>query len=411
MLRNIMTDNLLALLCLVDGLGLPYRKPAPLVRTQGLDWTYQPDPKLYDKLRGIKKHHDDYFQGRRDKSTIPLYLFLGGAGTGKSRNAQEFHRSAALCLTEKEDRELRKSVEEAWVFHVSLEDDLSLLAEKETDPIEAIGSRMLLQLLPDKGLRDVIQGYKEPHPMDVLKLVAKKSDVDLRSATVMLVVEGLRTFMTNSANGCKNDSAFYRALTNIVNLAFGDVFLMACCTATVICPIDRASPFVSHRYRVVLPVASLKPPRSFLNGLSKPVFDENDHVIKVLVDDCGGHGRALECLQQVVEEAGEDFNVDSLMNSLYSRLQDLYPEAMSMAPNTIQAMAQAILTRARLRPDEPLPGTTELPGDLTIPGLVRYEQSGGLGSGGYLVAPYIWVWLFSYQPRTDVDPPLQGWRF
>ncbi|KAF8910684.1 hypothetical protein BGZ58_005906, partial [Dissophora ornata] len=217
---------------------------------------------------------------RRDKSTIPLYLFLCGAGTGKSRNAQEFQHSAASCLTDEEDRELRGRIAHAWVFHVSLENGASPL-ETEVDPIKAIGYRMLLQLLPEKRLRDVLEDYETVHPMHVLDLVAKGASRDLRSATVILVVDGLQSFMTDSKDGHNKDSAFYRALTNIGDLAFEDVFLMACCTATVTTPVDKALAF-THRKRVVLPVASLEPPRTYQDGSSVPVFDETDHIIKVL---------------------------------------------------------------------------------------------------------------------------------
>ncbi|KAG0271060.1 hypothetical protein BGZ95_001193, partial [Linnemannia exigua] len=387
---------------------LPFRRPQPLFRTTGLNWTYQPDSKLYDNLRhSIRDHHHNFFKGLRDKSTIPLYLFLSGAGTGKSRNAQEFHQSAVSCLTE-EDRELRNRIEHAWVFHVSLENGTSPLFQ-EVDPIEAVGNRMLLQLLPDKSLDDVVGVYESARPMQVLGLVARGTGQDLKSATVVLVVDGLQSFMSTPSDGDDRESIFYRALTNIGDLAIRDVFLMACCTATVSSPVDKALAS-THRNRVVLPVASLEPPRITRNGLSTPVFDEDDHIIKVLVDDCGGHGRALESLQIAVEESGQDFNVELLMNNLHRKLQNLYSEALLVQSSTIQAMARAILTRAYLDPDKPLPGTAKLPGELAIPGLIRYVQPNGLGAGGYLVAPYIWVWLFSYQPREGADPLLNNWR-
>ncbi|KAF9580471.1 hypothetical protein BGW38_002878 [Lunasporangiospora selenospora] len=389
--------------------SLPYRKAQPLLRTAGLQWVYQPDPELYDILRRtMKDHHNDFFSGLRDKSTIPLYLFLSGAGTGKSRNAQEFHQSALACLNE-EDQALRNRIMNAWVFHVSLENGASLLV-KEVDPMEAIANRMLLQLLPDKRLRDVVAAYEDVHPMTVLGLVAKGANQDLRSATVILVVDGLQTFMTGPSNGNNKDSAFYKALTNIGDLAFEDVFLMACCTATVTSPVDKALA-LTHRMRVVLPIASLEPPCISQGGQYIPVFDEEDHIIKVLVSDCGGHGRALESLQRACEKAGKDFNVESLMNGLHLELRNLYSEALLLPPSTAHAMARAILTRTPLYPDKPVPRTTKLPGELAIPGLIRYEQPDGLCSGGYLTAPYIWVWLLSYQPKNGADPLLRNWRF
>ncbi|KAK3810919.1 MAG: hypothetical protein J3Q66DRAFT_404319 [Benniella sp.] len=384
-------------------------EPGPLLRTMGLDWTYQPDPKLYETLRvAIKDHYRDFFQGLRDKSTIPLYLFLCGAGTGKSRNAQELHRSAVSCLTDK-DHELRSRIEQAWVFHISLENGTSPLG-MEKDPMEAIGSRMLLQLLPDMRLRDVMEAYIGLHPMHVLDLVARGAGRDLRSATVFLVIDGLQSFMTDPNDGSNKNSDFYNALTNIADLATEDVFLLACCTATVTSPVDRALAF-THRKRVVLPVASLESPCIFQDGLSVPVFEEDDHIIKVLVSDCGGHGRALECLQQALNDAGSDYDVDSLMNQLHTRIRDLYSEAIAIPPSTAEAIGRAILTRTRLNPEIVLPGTNKTPGELAIPGLVRYEQPDGLGSGGYLMAPYIWIWFLSYQPNERADPLLKNWGF
>ncbi|KAI1302690.1 hypothetical protein EDD11_005566 [Mortierella claussenii] len=389
---------------------LPYQPPGPLLRTTGVNWMYQPDPKLYDTLRhAIKDHYFDFVQGLRDKATIPLYLFLCGAGTGKSRNAQEFYKSATSCLAEEGDQELRNRIRHAWVFHVSLENGTSPVGT-EGHPINAIANRMLAQLLPDKRLYSIMQDYENLHPMDVLELVARNTGQDLRTATVILVVDGLQSFMKEPDDGNNKESAFYSALTNIGDLALQDVFLIACCTATVTSPVDKALAS-THRKRVMLPIASLEPPRTSQDGLPMPVFDEDDHIIKVLVGDCGGHGRALESLQLAIRAQGEDYNVDSLMNSLHLKLQDLYSEAISIPSSTVQAMARAILTRARLEPDKPLPGTGKLPGELAIPGLVRYQQPDGLGTGGYLVAPYIWVWLFSYQPKEGADPLLMNWRF
>ncbi|KAG0372990.1 hypothetical protein BGX24_012316 [Mortierella sp. AD032] len=123
--------------------GLPYQRPAPLVETTGSTWTYQPDPTLYDTLRSEIKDHYHYFtKGMIDQTYMLLYLFLCGAGTGKSRNAQELHQSAVSCLTE-DDQELRNRIAQAWVFHVSFENGTRPL-KQEVDPIYAIGARMLL---------------------------------------------------------------------------------------------------------------------------------------------------------------------------------------------------------------------------------------------------------------------------
>ncbi|KAG0200571.1 hypothetical protein BGX31_004021, partial [Mortierella sp. GBA43] len=188
-------------------------------------------------------------------------------------------------------------------------------------------------------------------------LVVKHTGQNMKSATVVLVVDGLQTYMRDADDGQNKDSAFYRALTNIGDLAFQNMFLIACCTAMVTVPVDKVLAF-THRKRVVLPVASLESPRIFQNGLSVPVFDENDHIVKVLVSDCGDHGRALECLQKALDDVGSDYNVNLLMDQLHGEIRDLYSEAISIDASTAEAMGRAILTRTHLLPDITLPERT-----------------------------------------------------
>ncbi|KAF9426422.1 hypothetical protein BGZ76_002768, partial [Entomortierella beljakovae] len=389
-----------------------YLQPRPLLRTLGADWVYQPDPSLYKKLGDeIRDHYSNFCLGKRDKTTTPLYLFLRGAGTGKSRNAQELHKSMIQSLSdEKNDTKLKQKIENAWVFHVSLENVTSLMYDER--PLDAIGCRMLLQLLPGKELTDIFRNYLSPTPVDVLRLLALNSGQDLESATVVLVVDGLQSFMTHTNDGLNKESRFYSALTNIGDLAFGNSFITVCCTATVSTPVDQFL-VSSHRKRVVLPVASLEPPSTQINGITTPVFNESDHIIKVLVNDCGGHRRALESLQEAIAiEAGDgSYNVESLMNRLYSKLRDRYSEAIAITSRTAEAIARATLTRTLLQPDSVLPGTNKTPDTLAIPGLVTFEQPNGMGAEGYLTAPYIWIWLLSYQPKEGSDPLLKSWRF
>lgn len=81
----------------------------------------------------------------------------------------------------------------------------------------------------------------------------------------------LQSNMENPNDDQKKDSAFYQALTNIGDLAFRDVFLIACCTATVTSPVDQVLAS-THGKRVTLPVASLEPPYNDSDGSSLPVF-------------------------------------------------------------------------------------------------------------------------------------------
>ncbi|KAG0095727.1 hypothetical protein BGZ93_005517 [Podila epicladia] len=259
---------------------------------------------------------------------------------------------------------------------------------------------MFLQLLPEKQLCEVLEDYKEPRPMHILGLVARDFDQDSKSATVILVIDGLLSFLTDPKDGHNKDSAFYRAQTGIGDLVLGEVYLKACCAATATFLAEKVLAF-THQNRVVLPVASLKSLHIEKDGLSMAVFGEQDHIIKVLVSNYGDHGRVLECLYQIVEARDKD-NVKLLMNGPYLKLQGYFSETFLITSSTAQATARAILTQAQLHPNKPLAGMDKLPGQLAVPGLIQYEQKKGLGTEGYLIAPYIWVWSMMAQIFSSI---------
>lgn len=78
---------------------LPYRPPHPDVGSPGRAWDYQVSSDLIDTLRTqVQCHFTNYTSQHIEKTTIPLYLSLSGAGTGKSKNAAELHQTAYKCF-------------------------------------------------------------------------------------------------------------------------------------------------------------------------------------------------------------------------------------------------------------------------------------------------------------------------
>ncbi|KAF9409162.1 hypothetical protein BGZ76_005728, partial [Entomortierella beljakovae] len=187
--------------------GLEIKPPKPLLGTSGASWEYQASGALLRTMKDeIEAHFASFKAGHIDKSTMPMYLFLSGSGTGKSRNASEFHNAAIQCIGHTND-ELRRRLETAWVFHVSLENGFSL-QPLENDPLKAIGSRMLYQLLSDNGmeLEQVLRDYFAPDPIDVLNLVARFHHEDLCNSTVILVIDGLQELMVDYQDALRPDS-------------------------------------------------------------------------------------------------------------------------------------------------------------------------------------------------------------
>ncbi|CAG8719097.1 11308_t:CDS:2, partial [Acaulospora colombiana] len=358
---------------------LPYVKPQPLLYTSGANWEYQPDPSLEQILRReLKNHYENFILGRFDKLNLPLYLFLSGAGTGKSRNANEFHQTAITCLSAQEDEELLTRIKEAWVFHVTYENGFDL-REDESRPYHAIGTRMLFQLLREKmTLNKIIETYEPPDPLDVVTLIAKHYNQDL-----------------------KNVSHF--------DLAFSGTFVIPVCTSTITGPIDAVLRY-SQRKRIYLPVTSLQPPSYRQVDGSVPVF-KDDEITNILVEDCGGHGRALEVLNDCL--AGRDVeecNVNTLMNDLRSELTEKYRDAIFHSAEDARPIARATLTRRILNRYKPVPKTDKTPDEYAGGGLIRFEQIEN-SSKGYLVAPYIWLWIFVEISQQLGDPILRDWEF
>ena len=162
-------------------------------------WEYQRSECLDKMLKeAIRCHYQNFKDGIIDKSCMLMYLFLSGAGTGKSRSAAEFARTAVNGLDDGEDEELRERLRNAWVFHTTFENGTSL-RQHEQEGFHAVGIRMLYQLLREDFGAIMIK-YRAPDPEVVSKLVAKGANKVLKDVTVILVVDGLQALEVDGHN-------------------------------------------------------------------------------------------------------------------------------------------------------------------------------------------------------------------
>ncbi|CAG8456509.1 1378_t:CDS:10 [Funneliformis caledonium] len=287
--------------------GLQFIQPKPLLCCTGSEWTYQPAKTLYEELRyELKEHYQNFLQENFDKTYIRYtYSF------------PEFHRTAIACLSEDEDLNLRKNIENAFVFSNRARTD-----------------RMLKQLLPDQDLDLIISNYEAPLTWEVFELV---SNTKINDKT----------------------SEFFKTLTNIHDLALRGTFVIPLCTATVSDPVESVLK-ITHR--------------------------KHDHIIKMLVNDCGGHGRALEVLQEILKDRDiQNVNINDVMNDLRIRLRDRYCEALMLSPSEARTIARATLTRHLLKFNKHVPGTKNV---------------------GYFDLPYIWIWILT-NSSDGKDPVLR----
>ncbi|KAF8455009.1 hypothetical protein BGX38DRAFT_1267617 [Terfezia claveryi] len=186
-----------------------------------------------------------------------MYSFVSAVGTGKSRNAQEFQNTCIEALKAYEPPfaecpGFQKRLQEARVFHIVLENGTSYTKLEGQNPDEILGARILLQV---KGLDSLRAVYKKeiPPTIDILKAIARSDGKDFKEEwAAILLVDGLQHLLDRDVS-------------------------------------ELYSPYVVLRTET--------------DETRVPVFNEESEIIKLLVSDCGGHGRPLETLYTVLVEA------------------------------------------------------------------------------------------------------------
>ena len=408
--------------------------PDSLVGTSGKDWTFQPHPDLYEILgSNVLEHYGYYKSNNIDKTYIPSYFYLGGAGTGKSRHASEFASSVQEAITLHTQHplypELAQRLTKSYVFHVSLENGTSLGPEEKSNMWNAIGVRMLHQLLG--GRLAYIKRQYAADPGDIFELVAAAANVNLyNDVTGILVVDGIQGALSGYDDGKNKNSPFYELLKQIAGLSLmkrhssetkGGIaraapFIMTCITGTCFGPVEG---FLadSHRNRVYLPLNRLTAP-TWKNDDS-PVIN-NSPASRLLVNDVGGHARAIEIIADELAKHQNDLepNIAELANALFNRLINRYKEAVLVLRDDIFPIVQCILSRQKICLHKEIPGSNLRWEDVTASGLIWFESDRAdydYDLQGYLVAPYIWLWMLARMPPTKDTERLckflRNWQF
>jgi len=161
-----------------------YKPPPSLVKSSSGNWVFQPHPDLYKTLAPhVLEQYAAYKSNTNDKSNTPMYFYLGGgAGTGKSRHGSEFASSVQEAIAPyTQHHELAQRLKTAFAFHTSFENGTSLVPEEKSGLYNAVGVRMLTQLLEGMSLDNIRNNYVAK-PSDVFRLVAKVEKVDLYDA-------------------------------------------------------------------------------------------------------------------------------------------------------------------------------------------------------------------------------------
>jgi hypothetical protein len=199
---------------------LEYCVPQPLLKGSGSSWDFQASEALKNELKDAIHDHFRYWKaGQLDKSKIPQYYILAGAGEGKSRTAQELQNLLIECTND--NVVLQDQLRSALVFNLSFENGTKLLQGIEKISSHAIGNRMLFQLL--KKHNETWDDFSNQYivtPTDVLHRVAKHRNQELKDLNVIIILDGIQEAMNDSGDGKDKDFFFTIASTHLVFFHF-----------------------------------------------------------------------------------------------------------------------------------------------------------------------------------------------
>eukprot|EP00128_Syssomonas_multiformis_P011278 Colp12_sorted_trinity150504_noHs@15662 len=365
----------------------------PLLTTYGIQWDFQANASLERIGMFVEANYIAWKNCIRDKTAHTLFSIASGAGTGKSRLLTEFPH---LVKSQVKHEELSKRLEASVVFSISFENGTYLVNEEVVDAEIALGTRMAHQLI-SCGNPEYYKHTFDHHkmnPQEVLSQLAKQRSCEPRDLTVIIVIDGVQKF-TDKAGKLSTD--IYEVLASLLNVTSAMPFVIACVAATLQEP---SNTFFrnSQQKRYDLLVTPLEPPKR--NNVD--VFDMGDVRQRMLLDDMGGHGRAIEALEVVVRalRSKSDAELDprAVLDAVVLELVTVYQHQYSIS----RALLKIIFGRKLVDKN----GTVvfideagkqkEISTDaLLAMGLIGFVPSKHSPSFGYLVVPYVWVrtWL------------------
>lgn len=215
----------------------------------------------------------------------------------------------------------------------------------------------------------------------VIDILAKLEKIDhVNDMTVILCVDGLQKFSNNGTKDC----AFYRILASICSfLNASTAFAVCVCAATIQSPVRQALSD-SPQKRVLL----LPPP---LHG--DEILVPRTRLEKQLVDDMGGHGRALESLEEVflrykhgkLEKVDLVTIVEQVCSALGGKYGDVFDSPLFNSRANCQDVLAAILSQRSYGVSESIGRTGHTVDELRSFGLFRLTEQGHLECAFILV--------------------------
>lgn len=263
---------------------------------------------------------------------------------------------------------------------------------------------MLHQLIPGPAGFGSFVADTSHHlrPAEVLSRLASSFhphqplDQTLKEMTVFILVDGIHELAHQPQDPNSKLKQALDSITSIVNS--GPVFCVAAFAGTFYVPVDTILAPSPQRRMYLTPQP--------LDG--HQIHPTDDPFVRLLIEDMGGHGRALEALEEQLQKQDiRSCSASDFMHRVLSDLRMRYPPLLNRASELVPALI-AVLTQHPLRRRNPIPNS-----DLTVEeviqlGLFRFlPQSPLSGDLGVLQCPFVMLWLLA---STSHLPALAHFR-
>jgi len=336
-----------------------YKEPKRLCQSYGSKWKYQwVAGDIFSEH--LQTHFDSWKISATDKSTHPIILALSGPGTGKSRFLDELPHLLRIYSNGKEYHE---RIQRAYVFKVTFENGTSGVVEGKSAGWQ-IAVRMMHQLLVDPLSFDNLKEFLIKSDLsisDVIQLLSTLTEVSMKELCVILLVDGLQHLPHTPGS---KTSMLYAALTSICNVVNS-------CPAFVIAAVSAT---ISDPFGVFLASSAQ---RRIIVRLPRLVFKYEDVVKNLLATDMGGHGRALECLDQVLSTSDDNsFSFQEVVSKVVQNLKSVYDETLF---SNQFAIIKACIGRIRFNnKTDKVPGSIYTVDQIVSMGLFSFDEDSGL---------------------------------
>ncbi|CAJ1385539.1 unnamed protein product [Effrenium voratum] len=309
-----------------------------LLATVGATWDYCGKEELRERMQiPIQKLHEQ--KGKNsDKQLHPLFIAFAGPGQGKSRLLTEFPGLVEQCLQNVSERQKLKFSKQTTSFMISCENALSPgdWATEELNARRFVACRMLWQLR--NANKEAFREVGAPADFAEFRVECSDSLVaedvfaavlcdELNHCTVVIGVDGMQGLpgFTDRSDAVGKDLPFYQVMQEVcrlVNQKEGP-FVVACVAALQNVKSGLAG---SPQARVFLEL----PRVTAVTRNKQPVLP--GHRLKdLLIEDMGGHGRALECLLEALMEM-PNAAATALVGAVMRQLRQKYPDAIQLEP-------------------------------------------------------------------------------